>query len=293
MKLRSLLLFLLFINSASLLNAQDLLSTLGNDNEKSHDLTIATFKTTRLVNFHTLETVGPKTLDFRISHRFGAINSKGYNAWGIDGPVNIRLSLEYSPDGRFMFGIGRSSYQKMVDGFLKWKLLRQRDDNSMPLTVTLFAGMYRNALKNQVINGYDLFEHETSRLSYNFQILMGRKFTPSFSFQIAPWFVHYNMVTAISDKNDMYGISGMFRLKFSKRSAITAEYAYRMNKYSNAKNYDSMGIGYEIETGGHVFQVHLTNSFGLDENQFLPFTDSKWNDAGIRLGFNVSRVFTL
>lgn len=293
MKLRSLLLFLLFINSASLLNAQDLLSTLGNENEKSHDLTIATFKTTRLVNFHTLETVGPKTLDFRISHRFGAINSKGYNAWGIDGPVNIRLSLEYSPDGRFMFGIGRSSYQKMVDGFLKWKLLRQRDDNSMPLTVTLFAGMYRNALKNQVINGYDLFEHETSRLSYNFQILMGRKFSPSFSFQIAPWFVHYNMVTAISDKNDMYGISGMFRLKFSKRSAITAEYAYRMNKYSNTKNYDSMGIGYEIETGGHVFQVHLTNSFGLVENQFLPFTDSQWNDAGIRLGFNVSRVFTL
>jgi hypothetical protein len=112
MKLRSLLLFLLFINSASLLNAQDLLSTLGNDNEKSHDLTIATFKTTRLVNFHTLETVGPKTLDFRISHRFGAINSKGYNAWGIDGPVNIRLSLEYSPDGRFMFGIGRQFFNQ-------------------------------------------------------------------------------------------------------------------------------------------------------------------------------------
>ena len=293
MKFPAFLLSLLFVLSCSMVSAQDLLSMVDDGNTKTHDLTIATFKTTRLINFHTIETVGPRTLDFRISNRFGAINSKGYNAWGIDGPVNIRLSLEYSPDGRFMFGVGRSSYQKMVDGFLKWKLMRQRDDNSMPMTVTLFAGMYRNALKNQIVNGFDYFEHESSRLSYNFQILIGRKFSPSFSFQVATWYVHYNMVTAIPDKNDMYGISGLFRFKFSARSAITAEYPYRMNKDTNAKNYDSMGIGYEIENGGHVFQVHLTNSFGLDENQFLPFTDSKWNDAGIRLGFNVSRVFTL
>ena len=85
-----------------------------------------------------------------------------------------------------MFGIGRSSFQKMVDGFLKFRLLRQTTNNSMPLSVTLFAGAYRAGIKSPVINGFELYEKETSRWSFNYQILIARKFTPSFSFQIAP-----------------------------------------------------------------------------------------------------------
>lgn len=261
--------------------------------EESKDFTSATFKTTRLINFHTLETVGPKTLDFRISHRFGAINSGSYNAWGIDGPANIRLGLEYSFDGRFMVGIGRTSSEKMLDGFLKYRLLRQTTDGKMPVSVTLFAGMYRTALKNQIINGKDLYEYQSSRLSYCYQIMIGRKFNRNFSLQIAPWLVHYNIVEKITDSNDAYGISAIARMKFTQRAALTVEYGYRINEYTNITYYNSLGIGLEIETGGHVFQMHLTNSFGLVENQFLPRTNTQWNDAGIRLGFNVSRVFTL
>lgn len=271
--------------------AQDAEALLSDEEKK--DFTSATYKTTRLINFHTLETVGPRTLDFRISHRFGAINSGSYNAWGIDGPANIRLSLEYSFDGRFMFGIGRTSSEKMLDGFLKYRLLRQTTDNKMPLSVTLFAGMYRTALKNQIINGKDLYEFETSRLSYCYQIMIGRKFNRNISLQIAPWMVHYNIVVNKSDKNDIFGISAIGRFKFTQRAAFTVEYAHRLNDYSTEKFYNSLGVGLEIETGGHVFQVHLTNSFGLAENQFLTRTNTQWNDAGIRLGFNVSRVFTL
>ena len=196
-----------------------------------------------------------------------------------------------------MFGIGRSSYDKMVDGFLKYKLLRQTTESGMPVSVTLFSGMYYTALKdpNKDVNGYDKYEHFSSRLSYCFEAMIGRKFNPSFSLQIAPWFVHYNLVDNITDKNDSYGLAGLFRYKFTKRSAITFEYAWRYpNDYSlETKYYDSMAIGYEIETGGHVFQIHFTNSFGIVENQFFPHTDSQWNNAGIRLGFNISRVFTL
>ena len=276
--------------------SQDMLGSLDSGSSGEKDFVIATFKTTRLVNQHTLETVGPRTLDFRISHRFGAVNSGSYNAWGIDGPANVRLGLEYSPDGRFMFGIGRSSFDKMVDGFLKYRLLRQTVENGMPVSVTLFTGAYYKAIKdgNKIANGYDKYENLSSRFSYCFEIMIGRKFTPSFSFQVSPWFVHYNLVDNITDKNDSYGLSGLFRLKFTKRAAITMEYAYRLNDFSIVnKYYDSMSIGYELETGGHVFQIHFTNSFGLVENQFFPSTDSKWNDAGIRLGFNISRVFTL
>ena len=297
MKLRTLCLSLLILFSVKGARCQDMLDMLDSagTNTKTRDIASATFKTTRLVNMHTLESVGPRTLDFRISHRFGALNSGSYNAWGIDGPANIRLSLEYSFDGRFMFGIGRSSFEKMDDGFLKYRLLRQTTDNRMPVSVTLFASMFYTALKdgNASSNGYDKYKPVSNRFSYAYQIMFGRKFTPSFSLQIAPWMVHYNLVEKITDRNDAYGVAAMFRLKFSKRSAITAEYAYRLSDYSKEKYYDSFGIGYELETGGHVFQIHLVNSFGIVENQFLPHTTTQWNDAGIRLGFNISRVFTL
>lgn len=297
--MKKLFLSLAVLLSSSALFAQDMLDSIGVTSTEK-DYAIATFKSTRLVNMHTIETVGPRTLDFRISHRFGAINTGADKAWGLDGPANIRLGLEYSPDGKFMFGIGRSSHEKTVDGFLKYRLLRQATNGS-PIAITLFAGAYYTALKdlNKTANGYDKYEKTSSRMSYCYEVMFARKFSPSFSLQIAPWMVHYNLVDLRTDKNDAYGLSGIFRLKFTKRAAITAEYGLRMNKYTalvgtvDDTYFDSFSIGYELETGGHVFQIHLTNSFGVIENQFFPHTDTKWNNAGIRLGFNISRVFTL
>jgi hypothetical protein len=259
------------------------------------DYTIATFKSTRLINQHTIEVLGKRTLDFRISHRFGPVNSGGGELWGLDGPASIRLGLEYSFDGRLMFGVGRTSYEKLFDGFLKYKLLRQKDDG-MPITLTLLAGAYYTA-EDKVINEVEVYENTTSRMSYCFEAMFGRKFSNSFSLQVAPWLVHYNIVERSGDKNDVFGLSGLFRFKFSKRSAITAEYSYCLNDYyeesDSRKYYNSFSVGYELETGGHVFQIHLTNSFGIVESQFYPHTNTKWDNGGIRLGFNISRVFTL
>lgn len=288
------LLLTLFISSN--LYSQDLLSQLDSVSDQENDFEIATFKTTRLIDQHTIETVGPRTLDFRISHRFGPINSGAYNAWGLDGSATIRLALEYSPNGRLMFGIGRTSLDKTVDGFAKYRLIRQTTNQRIPVGITLFAGSYYTALRdpNILANGYDKYEYASSRLSYCFEVMVARKFSTNFSLQIAPWIVHFNLAEHITDQNDVFGISGLFRMKITKRAALTAEYAYRINNYSpNTKYYDSMSIGYELETGGHVFQIHFTNSAGLVENQFFTHTESKWNNMGIRLGFNISRVFTL
>ncbi|MCC7232437.1 MAG: hypothetical protein IT242_05795 [Bacteroidia bacterium] len=276
-------------------HSQDLLSMVEDSASHPKDYTVATFKSTRLINMHTLATLGRRTLDFRISHRFGAINTGSYNAWGVDGPANIRLGLAYSPDGRIMVGIGRSSYEKILDGFVKYRLFRQTTDDKMPAGITLLAGMYYTAQKdpNETSTGYNKYDYLSNRLSYHFEVIAGRKFTRSFSMQFAPWLTHYNLVEQASDKNDAYGIATCIRLKFTRRSAITFEYGYRINNPSATKYYDTMGIGYELETGGHVFQVHLTNSFGITENQFFDRTETKWDDAGIRLGFNISRVFTL
>jgi hypothetical protein len=295
MKIKILFQLIILLATSPHLQAQeDLLSLIG-EPEASESHAVATFKGTRLINFHTLEVPGKRTLDFRISHRFGSFNSGWYDFFGLDGGASIRLGLEYSYDGRLEVGIGRTSTEKTFDGFLKYRLLRQGEKSRPWVSVTLFSGMYYTNLRdpNKDVNGFDKYEHASSRLSYAHQVIVGRKFNEDFSLQIAPVLVHFNQVDRFSDRNDAFLLTAATRYKFTKRMAVTAEYGWRVRNYSRTKYYDSMGIGIDVETGGHVFQIHLTNSLGLTENQFLTHTTTKWANAGIRLGFNISRVFTI
>ena len=282
------------LGNASLFFAQspdDLLNMVAEKPKKEY--TTATFKTTRLINFHTVEVLSKRSLDFRIMHRFGDINSGAYNAWGIDGGANIRLSLEYCHGTRLMVGVGRTSSKKIGDAFVKYRLLKQTNGNEMPVSVTLFSSVYHTFMQNVIIDGVNKYQTIPDRLSYCNQIMVARKFNSRFSFQLTAAMVHVNLVEKIFDKNDCFVIGGVTRYKFAKRQAITLEYGYRINKYSKDKYYDSFGIGYDLETGGHVFQIHLTNSFGLTEDQYFMYTNTSWENWGVRLGFNISRVFSL
>jgi len=272
----------------------DLLGLIG-EPDAVHSHAIATFKGTRLINFHTLEVPGERTLDFRIAHRFGPFNSGGYNFWGLDGGASIRTSFEYSYDGRLNLGIGRSSVDKTFDGFAKYRLLRQGDQANPPVSITLFSGIYATSLKDKDDGLLNVKKYAdfSSRLAYCHQIIVGRKFNDRFSLQVAPTLVHVNLAEELDDKNDAIIIATAARYKVTQRMAITAEYGWRATDYTNSKYYDSFGIGIDLETGGHVFQMHLTNSFGLTENQFLTRNTDNWGDGGMRLGFNISRVFTL
>ncbi len=289
-------LFTLVVALVFNVNAQedDLLSMVG-DPEAVHGPVYATFKGTRLINFHTIEVPGERTLDFRIAHRFGTFNTGGYNFWGLDGGASIRMSFEYSYDARLALGIGRSNVDKTFDGFAKYRLLRQSDDSKPPVSVTLFSGIYATSLKDgdDGLLNVDKYEEFSSRLAYCHQIIIGRKFNDKFSLQVAPTLVHVNLADDLGDKNDAIILAAAARYKITQRMAITAEYGWRATDYSNTNYYDSFGIGIDIETGGHVFQMHLTNSLGLTENQFYTRTADSWGDKGIRLGFNISRVFTI
>lgn len=293
MKLRLTVLLSLFYSGV--FAQDDLMQMLEEDAPKQKEFVYATFKGTRMINFHTNETPGKRTLEFRIAHHFGDLNSGAYNFWGLDGGASIRLGLEYSYDGRLAFGIGRNSLEKMYDGFVKYRLLRQTTDNSMPLSVTLFSGMFYTTLKdpNKAITGIDRYQYRTSRMSYANEIIIARKFSESFSFQIAPTMIHYNLVDAKTDKNDVYILAFATRYKITRRMALNLEYGYRLNKYTSKTYYDAVGIGIEIETGGHVFQMYFTNSLGIVEPQYFTQTTSKWQNAGLKLGFNISRVFSL
>lgn len=270
------------------------------DGEKEY--VIASFKGTRLINMATLEVAGKRTLDFRIAHRFSNINGSGnadagYMFFGLDGPASMRISLDYSFDGRFQFGIARNNLEKLYEGSLKYRVFRQTTDNKIPVSVTAYTVANVTGLKPKDDPARPhRFDYFSSRMSYTTQLIIGRKFTKSFSLQLLPTYIHYNLVSYAQDKNDVFALGASGRYKITKRMAITGEYIARLNKYSAFNNSDyvnSASIGMDIETGGHVFQVFVTNSFSMNESQFIPYTSSRWKDGEIRLGFNISRAFTL
>ncbi|HTA61408.1 MAG TPA: DUF5777 family beta-barrel protein [Bacteroidia bacterium] len=273
----------------------DLLSLV--DDKPQKEYVPSTFKSTRNINFHTSEILGRRCLDFRISHRFGPLNSGANNAWGIDGPANLMLSLEYSHDGRWMVGAARCIENKTAEGFFKWKIVRQVK-HGFPFSITYFGGVYHTFNKQATGVPIEFYQSVGDRVSFVNEAIIACKVTPWLSLQIAPAYVHYNLVGDVNGlkKNDCYLLTGVARVKYNKRQAIIFEYAYRLNTdyaATGVKYYNSMGIGWEVETGGHVFQIFATNSFGILENSYLMTTTNSWNSAGVRIGFNITRVFAL
>lgn len=280
-------------------NAQgdSLLEMLESDMNVSPSYTTSTFRGTRLVNFHTCEVVQLNSLDFRISHRFSDLNSGLKNLYGLDGPASMRLGLEYSPDGRFQFGMGRTNVEKMLDGFIKYRLLRQRVDDKIPISVTLLSCIDITTMEDQekVLTGVDRYQYFSSRLSYAFQLMIAKKFNDKFSFQLAPSLVHYNLVQAISDRNDIFSIVGVSKFMLRKRIALSGEYCYNINHYSSDKEkkyFNSASIGLDFITDGHVFSIDFSNSIGIDESQTIARTTGNWLKGEVKLGFNISRTFS-
>lgn len=299
MKKINLFLIALLLSFTSVFSQDDMLGMLDSAAKPEKEIVSATFKSTRNINFHTTEILPQRSLDFRISHRFGALASKAYNAWGIDGPANLMLALEYSYDGRWMVGVQRSFLEKMGAAFFKWKIIRQARGGGSPVSVTYHGAGYNTFMKDPYLGSPDKFyDMNWDRVSYVNQLLVARKWNNWVSTQVGAAYVHYNLVGAANgmDKNDVLVVTGILRAKFSKRQAIIVEYGYRLDQtYAapGAKYYDSFGFGWEIETGGHVFQVFATNSFGILENQALIRTDGDYSTEGMRIGFNIMRVFAV
>lgn len=293
---RSIIILTIFSLSSKAYSQDDLLADLNNQANNTKQYTQATFKATRVINSQTVETLPKKCLDFRISHRFGDFSSGAYNFYGFDGPANIRLGFDYGITNKLMVGIGRSSDHKLFDGFIKYKILSQTTNNSMPITMAGLISVNITGEKdlNVAISGINKYEYFSSRISYMYQLMIARKFSKKLSIQISPTLIHYNLVMNTTDKNDMFSIGTAGRFKITKSLALSAEYIIRISKYTVPMNayHNSLGVGLDVETGGHVFQLFVTNSFGINEVQAIPYTTNQWSKGEIRLGFNVSRVFS-
>jgi Membrane bound beta barrel domain (DUF5777) len=295
-----LLLFSLGICVSKTFAQDDLMKMLEDESrkEKKKDYATATFKTSRLINGHSIENAAAGVLDFKISHRFGMVNRGGYELFGLD-QATMRIGLDYGITNRLMVGAGRSTFQKQYDGFVKFKILRQASGakGSSPISVSAVSTVMLKTLKWEDPTKTNFY---TSRLSFANQLIIARKFSEGFSLQLMPSFVHYNIAKSVTEPNDIFALGGGGRIKLTKRLSFNAEYYYVLplsfvegEAYRIPGTFNSLAIGFDIETGGHVFQLHFTNSTGMTEKTFITETTGDFFKGDIHFGFNVSRVFTI
>jgi len=284
--------FILTIISGSAWAQDDLMKMLDEEttDKSKTEYATATFKTTRLINGHSIENVAAGVLDFRISHRFGFISSGAYELWGLDN-ASMRLGFDYGLTKRLMIGIGRSTYQKQYDGFAKFKILRQSSGaKNMPLSISAVGTVMYKSLK---FDDPTRTNYQSSNFYYCGQVIFARKFSESLSLQLMPTLVHYNFVSTANDPNDLFSVGAGGRFKLSKRVSVNVEYYYQLPANQFAGTYNSLSVGFDVETGGHVFQLYMTNSTGMTERTFISETTGDFFKGDIRLGFTISRVFTI
>jgi hypothetical protein len=278
-----------FVSSVSL--AQTDMEALLNEQasqevKKTPNYVHATFKGTKLINGHSVEAPSAGVLQFIIYHRFSNMNDVIYNFFGLDG-ATTRIGLDYGLSKRLSIGIGRTAVLKAVDGYVKYKLLMQSPEGA-PITMAFVAGSSYNTIRAPYYE-----DDNIRRLNYLSQLLLARKFNASFSLQLMPTYVYNNLAETDKDQNGILAQGYGARLKISKRTSINWEHYVLLPNQVNSTVRNTVALGFDIDTGGHIFQFHFTNASSMIEQQFIPLTTGNIAKSEFRLGFNISRVFTV
>lgn len=256
---------------------------------QNNSLVHRTFRGLRVINGHSIETLYEGELELLIEHRFGRINRGLYELFGLD-QATMRIGLDYGVTERLNIGAGRSTYGKHLDGYVKYRIVGQTLDDRIPLTLTVVSTVAANMLRpvdpERPIPAY-------SRLAYTHQLLIARKWSDRLSTQLMPTFVHYNLVDTPDEHNDVLAMGVAVRYQLTKNLALTGEYYYKLPGQLAADKFDPVGIGLDINTGSHVFQLHFTNAQSMIEKAFIGETRGNWFAGDIHFGFNMTRLFKL
>ena len=285
-----LLTFVFILTSTLCFSQDDLLDILDNETEKNEKdgIVTSTFKGTRILNGHSIENRKAKELEFIISHRFDRVNLGFEELFGLDNS-NIRIALEYGLNDNLTLGFGRSSFEKTFDSFLKYSLVKQKKgDNSFPFAISLFGSVALKTLDEAFPLEQRTF---AENLSYVGQVLIARKVSSSFSYQLTPTYIHRNTVSNDADPHDIFALGFGTRVKLSNRVSLNGEYYYQFNESVSIDARNSLAFGVDIETGGHVFQLILSNAITMIEKSFIAENTGNFFGGDIHFGFNISRTF--
>jgi hypothetical protein len=266
----------------------DLLKLVGAEDKAQKEFVQYGFKSSRVIMSHSMELIRPGVMDLRILHRFGNINDGAYDLFGLDN-ATMRLGFDFGLSKNLMAGFGRSTNKKELDAFVKYRLIHQsKGPRSVPFSLLFVGGSSLTLLKFADTTRKNYF---SSRMGYYGQAIIGRKFSEGFTLQFMPTVVHRNLVATSKDPNDLLAIGAGGRLKLTNRVSLNVDYYYRLNAKPGDGTQNPLSVGFDIETGGHVFQLHFTNAVGMNEKVFLTETTNNWGKGDIQFGFNISRSF--
>ena len=277
----------------------------------SQSLIHGTFKDTRIINAHSVETLEARKLNVRITHRFGDIagDAGGFQTlYGLENATDILIGAEYGATDRATIGLfrtkgagrmpnGSPGLNQLLNGVLKYRLLWQDESNSMPISLTLLGVASLSTAESidsdvtTTIRNFDQFAH---RIAYHAQVSVARRYTFGLSLQLTGGYTHRNNVL-FNDTNGLFSVGGAARMQISKVLGVIVDTTFPISDIRNADNgfYAPIGFGVELDTGGHIFQINVTNATGIMETDFIPYTISNWGDGQYRIGFTISRLFNL
>ena len=268
-------------------STDDLLKSLNTDSTKHP---VVSFRSTRLILSQTPETVRKNNLNFLVIHRFGDFsgdNGGGQIFYGLDAVADVYIGFEYGLTNNLNIDLGRSTIGRLVNVDLKYSLLQQTTDNSMPVSLSLFG--------KAAVHTYGVYSSFGDRMSYFGEAILSKQLS-GFSIQVAPGYVQDNLANpnVAGNENGFFSLSAAARLKVSKHMALVVDYAHPFSSFrqNSALGFsDPFGFGIEVETGGHVFTLNITNSRAVDEINYLSNTLSKYSEGQYRIGFTISRIF--
>lgn len=276
----------------------------------AQDGLVKSFKDTRVINTHSVETLPKRKLDIRIGHRFGDLaGDRGgtQTFFGLENASDVMIGGEYGFTNKLTAGIyrtkgagslpgGTPGLRQLLNLVGKYRILHQKEDDSMPFSLTVLGLASMSTAKRietnpDIINNFPEFSH---RMAYAGQLLIARKFSDGFSLQIIPSYVHRNLVS-FEDDNGIFSMGLASRIQISKVIGLIFDATFPFSEMRTAGNgfYHAIGVGLEFETGGHVFQINFTNATAVMETDYIPYTTSNWGEGEFRLGFTVSRTFNL
>lgn len=239
-----------------------------------------TFFSTRHALTPTVETVAERELLFSIMHVFGPLDAGYEQFWGLDSYANIRLGFDYGWSDRTSVGIARSRTDKLVEFRLKHIALRQMESGSVPLTLGATAGAGWNTTPG-------LLRPFGDRLSFFGSVMAARKWSETVSVQVSPMVSHVNLVPA-DEENTAVSVGIAARYRSSATRAFAIEASPVLMGRSDA-THTHWAVSYDMETGGHVFQLFVSVGEGLVE----PYWVQKSRTPTLKFGFNVNRIFRI
>jgi hypothetical protein len=285
------LIFLVFlILTGSFVAAQktdDLFDRLG-DWDEGEALAIKTFRSTRIVNMQSVENPYQGELIFTIGHRFGNIRSGFYEMFGLD-IATIRLGLDYGINSWLAAGIGRSSFQKTFDGYLKARIITQDGGLESPVSLSYYLSASHASLRNIYPADYDNFPDRTS---YIHQLMVSRMFSELFSVQISPIWLISSYLTETGSSVSHLSLGTAARIRLTPMTHLNLEYIPSVVD-GGIERTNPVSAGFDIETGGHVFQLFFSNTQGIADKAWLANTSGRWEKGDIFFGFTITRVFYL